>query len=769
MSVRIYQLSKQIGIENRELLALLRERGFAVKSVSSTIDNISADALIKEYAAEQEAPPKSTFKPEEAREPEQKTKSPMQSKLPEGVFVKSKEEVIREQEHKKTIKSLGSSPVTGVVRPTSLGSETVTSVVKEEEKTPLPPEPKNHDSARTPQVKIPRPLVEVGDQQPSSLPDLEVEEKSKSKSQVVRIKPPIIVRDFALSIGLKPFRLISELMEMGIFASMNQVIPEEVASQVAKNHDFTLEIKHRGEIQKQEKKDVQKRDIDESELLEPRPPVVCILGHVDHGKTTLLDTIRKTSVAAREVGGITQHIGAYQVTHNGNNITFIDTPGHAAFAKMRERGANVTDIAVLVVAADDGFKPQTNEALQFAQKAGVPVVVAINKTDVQGANIEQVKVELQQKGITSEDWGGETLTVPISALKGEGLQELLDAILLQSEFMELKANPKGSVEGVVIEARVEVGQGGTASGIVQKGTLKVGDTLICGEAYCKVRAIINDQGNKIQSASPSMPVNIIGWSKLPEAGSLFQKVANEKVARRKVQEQAGIDRRESSASALSPISSEDFMNSIAQTQEKVLKVILKADTQGSAEALASCLEATQSDKITLDILSSEAGQISKNDIARASAAGAIIVGFNVKSESGVAGLAKHHNTQILQHNIIYEIIDQVKEVMIDLLDPEIRQNRLGAAQVRQTFPVSKGLVAGCMVTEGRIKRDSFAKVMRADKVVCESRISTLKRFKEDTSEVRAGYECGIQIDGFNSYKEGDIIESFEIEKVRAAL
>ena len=597
------------------------------------------------------------------------------------------------------------------------------------------------------------------------------------KKKVIMVKPPIIVRDFAKSIDIKPFRLISELMDMGIFASMNQAIEEPVAIRIAQNHGFELDIKHRGEQQQQQlaaaaaKREMAKRIEDDIKNYVARPPIVCILGHVDHGKTTLLDTIRNTNVVAGEAGGITQHTAAYQVECNGKKITFLDTPGHAAFSKMRERGANVTDIAILVVAADDGFMPQTDEALSFAQKAGVPIVVAINKMDAKGANIDRVKQQMQKRGITSEDWGGEVLCSPISALKNTNIDKLLELVLLQAEMMDLKANPKATVEGVVIESQLEPGRGATSTVIVRTGTMKAGDVLVCGENWCKVRALLDDRGKKMDKATPATPAVVMGWSGAPEAGESFKRVENDRTAR-KMTEEAILERKKEAAAEVAPkpTSLEELMAAIENKDQKIFKCIVKSDVSGTVEALVACLEDIKSDKVKLEVISSGIGQISKTDVDFAATAEASIVAFNVKQENGVASFAKHKGVDFITHNIIYELINQVREAMKNLLEPELRENKLGAAEVRALFSVSKGgKVAGCMVTEGVVKRDKFARVFRKGKEISKGKISDIKRFKDDVSEVRAGYECGISLNNFEDFETGDIIESFEILEIRPDL
>ena len=625
-------------------------------------------------------------------------------------------------------------------------------------------------------VRRPAPVVPV---QPAADSKAEQPQASDvaSGTKTLQVKPPIIVREFAKSMDVKPFRLISELMDMGIFASMNQAIEENTAVEIAKRHGFTLDIKRRGEQQQQQlaaaarKRELERMIIEDIKNFVPRPPIVCILGHVDHGKTTLLDTIRKTNVVAGEAGGITQHTAAYQVMASGKKITFLDTPGHAAFSKMRERGANVTDIAILVVAADDGFMPQTDEALNFAQKAGVPIVVAINKMDAKGANIDRVKQQMQKRGITSEDWGGEVLCQPISALKGDNIDKLLDLVLLQAEMMELKANPKAPAEGVIIESQLEAGRGATSTVIVRSGTLKAGDVVVCGEHWCKVRALLDDKGKKIPSAEPSTPAIVMGWTGAPEAGDSFSKVENDRQAR-KITEEAILERKKLAAaeSAPKPTSIEELMAAIENQDQKVFKCIVKSDVSGTVEALVACLNDIKSDKVKLEVISGSVGQITKNDVDFAATAGASIVAFNVKQENGVAGVAKHKGVQIITHNIIYELINQVKDAMKNLLDPELKENKLGAAEVRALFNVSKGgKVAGCMVTEGMVKRDKFARVFRKGKEISKGKISDIKRFKDDVAEVRAGYECGISLNNFTDFEAGDVIECFEILEIRPDL
>ncbi len=600
--------------------------------------------------------------------------------------------------------------------------------------------------------------------------------------KLISMKPPVIVRDFATALGMRPFQLISELMQMGIFAAITQSLDEAVAAKLAEKHGFLLEVKHRGDpvvlAQKEKEKKEKKLVIeDDTKDLVLRPPVVCILGHVDHGKTSLLDAIRKADVAKGEAGGITQHIGAYQIDFNDRKITFLDTPGHAAFTKMRSRGASATDVAILVVAADDGFMPQTDEALKIAlnEKAQhaekFALLVAVNKMDVKGANLDQVKGQMQQRNIAPEDWGGETVTVPVSAIKGTGINELLEMILLQADVLELKANPKAEASGVIIESQVDVGRGPLATVIVQRGTLRAGDAIVCGANWAKVRAMFDDQGRSIKEAPPSTPARVIGWTGTPDSGTTFKVVKNAREAEKLAEEEQY--RLKKITTAADAVPKENTLDSlfanIAATQQKVLKVIIKTDVFGSTEAVRNILEAIKSTKVSLEIVSTDVGIITKNDVLMAGAAGSVVIGFNTKSENGVTPLAKHHGVRIETYAIIYELGDKVREMMADLLDPDLKETKTGVAEVRATFPLAKGFVAGCLVTEGKINRNASARVRRGKEIVHEGKIGTLKRFKDDANEVRAGLECGIKLDDFNGYQKGDFIECFEVQKVRAAL
>ena len=769
MSVRIHAIAKEIKKTSKELLEILAERGYELKSASSTIDNITAESLIEEFKSDDhESSDTEASDSEKSISDSQTDVKP--SKIP---LVKSKDDIEREKREQE------------VAELAEKESQNLEKIPNQEEReaeeveplkpTMAPPPPSSKASAPPPPLssagkpKIPAPPAPTG----SDTLD-PAEQDGVVEGNLVIVKPPIVVRDFAVLLGLKPFQLISELMEMGIFASMNQTIEEDVARKISKVKGFDLEIKHRGEKADKPKVKEEKIDEDDESLLQLRPPVVCILGHVDHGKTTLLDTIRKANVVAGEAGGITQHVGAYQIRHGDNKITFLDTPGHAAFSKIRERGANLTDVSVLVVAADDGFMPQTDEALKFAQRSQSALIVAINKMDAKGADADKVKTQMQERSIPSEDWGGDIVTVPISALNGDNVEELLDMILLQAEVMELKANPDAVSEGVIIEARQEIGRGPTATVIVQKGTLKIGDAIHCGEVYCKVKAMIDDQGNQVKNAPPSTPVNILGWSGVPAAGAIFRRCKNEREARREVdgylQDSKVVDSVPTEGDEQESSGVDALFAAISKSKATSYKVILKADVRGSLEALQGSLELIESDKILLEILQGDVGPITKNDVQMAKTSGADVIGFNVKLDNGVMGEAKHQGVQVFQNSIIYEIIDLVKDNMADLLEPEVIEKKTGRAEIRQVFKLSKGrTVAGSMVMEGSITRNKGARLLRGNEVLAEGKIDTLKRFKDDATEVKAGFECGIHLEGFDRYEEGDVIESFELEKTRPTL
>ena len=600
-------------------------------------------------------------------------------------------------------------------------------------------------------------------------PPAEADEKQQ---KVIHIKPPIIVKELALQLGLKPHQLIAELMALNIFANVNQTIEPDITTQICAKHGFVFEMERRekgGGVHKVEQVVVAPPPpvIEKKEELKARGPIITFMGHVDHGKTSLMDAIRKTRVAAGEAGGITQHIGAYAVDYKGTRITFIDTPGHAAFTAMRARGANVTDIVVLVVAADDGLMPQTLEAISHAKAAShVKIMVAINKIDLPSANIDRVKKQLQERELTPEDWGGETIICEVSATKGTGIDHLLEMMVLQAEVMELKASPTATARGTVIEAQVEPGRGPTATVIVQMGTLRVGDPFICGDYGGKIKSLMDDRARPIKEAGPSTPVKILGFSGLPEAGDEFLVMESERSAKT-LSEERLLERRADKLSVPQRATLESLLE--AADGKKHLRIVLKCDAQGSLEALSAALRQIESKKVDLEIVHAGVGPISESDILLGSASNAVVVGFNIKVENMAVNVAKREAVQIKLYSIIYELIDQIKEAMAGLLDPEHRETVIGHAEVKQIFKLSKGIVAGCLVTDGRIARTARARVLRRRQPVYDGGLSTLRRFQDDVKEVRVGLECGIKLGDFSEYQVGDIIECYQLEAVAQKL
>jgi translation initiation factor IF-2 len=585
----------------------------------------------------------------------------------------------------------------------------------------------------------------------------------KPIKRIIRIAEVIAVGDLAKRMGVKGGDLIKKLIEMGVFVNINQVIDADVASLVAS--EFGYEV----EKVSLERQDLLERKEDLPEQLKPRPPVVTIMGHVDHGKTMLLDAIRKTNVVEGEAGGITQHIGAYDVQLENGHVVFIDTPGHEAFTAMRARGAQVTDVVVLVVAADDGVMPQTKEAIDHARAAKVPIVVAINKIDKPNANPEKVKKDLADYSLVPEKWGGNTLFAEVSAKQKTGIMELLELILLQAEVLELKANPDKSVRGVIIEAKLDKGRGPVATLLVQEGTLKTGDVFIAGSQYGRVRAMLNDKGQKIEEARPSIPVEVVGFTDVPEAGETFIVISEERMAKQiSLYRQEKI--REKELSKLSKVSLEELYEQIKKGEVKELNVIIKADVQGSIEAVKEAFKKLSTDVVKVNILHDGVGGITETDVNLASASNAIIIGFNVRPGSKAQGLAGQERVDIRTYSIIYDAIDDIKKALEGLLEPTYKEHLLGRAEVIALFNIHKvGQAVGGIVLDGKVVRGSHARLLRDNVVIYDGRISSLKRFKEDTKDCVQGLECGIKIENFNDVKLGDIIESYEIEEIQTRL
>ena len=831
MPVRIYDISKKLGLENKEILAKAKALGIAAARVaSSSLDKITAEYLegeiLKEHpglGAPKPPPPAAQPAPEPivvVTAPPPPPPSPVPTQAveppPETALAPAPVEPI-------DVPPASAAPteVTEVAAPVP---ESI-AVAPAPPPPPLePPKPKVGEKVgfiqlpqkpvpkvgeRVGSVKLPaRPAEPVrGDQgrrgdarggrgqfppgrysgapqQRTAAPSRVPEPARQSPrlvlpegAQVITIKPPIIVRELADQLKQKPFKIIADLMEAGVFANVNQAIDEKIAAQVCAKYGVRFEVEKRAKGEGQVHAPAKKVEVDledKTDQLKPRPPVVTIMGHVDHGKTSLLDVIRKANVAAGEAGGITQHIGAYTISfphperkNELQQITFLDTPGHAAFSSMRARGANVTDIVVLVVAANDGVMPQTVEALNHAKAAKVPILVAVNKCDHPNANPMKVRQQLQEKGLVPDDWGGETIFVDCSALTKQGVDKLLEMILLQADLLELKANPDRNAKGNVIESGIEPG-GPMATVLVRKGTLRLGDVIICGEHYGKARALISEEGKRLKEATPSVAVKVLGLNGVPDAGQEFSVVDDERTARDLASERA-MEARAESQEEKRKVTLENLFATLDSQQGKVLKVVVKADTQGSVEAIVEAIKKIESDKVTLEIIHSDVGAISESDVILASASHGIILGFHTRVDSTAAEKAKHEGVQIKLYAIIYELIDEVKDAMAGLLDPLSKEIIAGSAEVRQVFQLSKGLpVAGSMVTSGRIVRGKV-RVRRRKDVIYEGVTQSLRRFQDEVNEVRAGMECGIRIEGFGEIQVGDVIECYTVEKVAQKL
>ena len=582
-----------------------------------------------------------------------------------------------------------------------------------------------------------------------------VPEQQKS----VELPDGLAVKDLADLLKVSPVQIIKELMKNGIIANINQQIDRDAATVVAT--DLGFEVTEPAPIERAEPEAL-KIDVEEDpSLLQPRPPVVTIMGHVDHGKTSLLDVIRETNVTAREAGGITQHIGAYQVELHGQKITFLDTPGHEAFTAMRARGAQATDIAVLVVAADDGVMPQTREAIDHARAANVPIVVAINKIDKADANPDRVKQQLAEIGVVAEEYGGDTIEVPVSARRKEGIDQLLEMILLVAEMGELKANPNRQGSGVVIEAKLDKARGPVATVLVKSGTLKVGDVLVAGGSYGKVKALFDNTGRRLRKVTPSMPAEVLGLNVVPTAGDVWKVVDDEKVAR----SMAASRTVEPIAEPAVPVTLDDVFSKIQAGQVKELNIVVKTDVQGSVEPIVVSLNRLQAGDVKARVIHSGTGNITESDVQLAAASGAVIIGFNARPEPGAKLLAEENKVDIRFYDVIYKLVEDIQKALTGLLEPTYSEVIDGHAEVRQIFKVGKGdAVAGLMVTDGKVARNDHVRVLRSGGVVFDGRLSSLRRFKEDAREVAAGYECGVHVDGFSGYEVGDILEFYRMER-----
>ena len=596
-----------------------------------------------------------------------------------------------------------------------------------------------------------------------------------SADKVIQLRGPIPLKDLAEMMGIRPNRLIADLMQLNVLVSINQRVDIERAGKIAEKYGYTVEMERtrRSATRKPTIKRLDEEDDipeDQPEDMKPRPPVVTFLGHVDHGKTSLMDYIREAKVVAGEAGGITQHIGAYSVEVAGRKITFLDTPGHAAFSAMRARGANLTDIAVIIIAADDGIMPQTREVIRQAQQAGVQLMVAINKCDLPSAKPDRVRQQLQGEGLTPEEWGGDLIVCEVSAMTGQGVDHLLEMILLQADMLELEANPDRRADGYVIEAQLELGRGPTATLLVSSGTLKQGDVVLIGEHFGRLRGLVDDRGRKVLKAGPATAVRVMGLSGVPEAGAEFRVMVNEKRAR-ELAEKFAQERKDAELTAASrTVTMDTLLEKLTEQEKKQLNVIVKGDTQGSVEAIVDSLRDIRSEKIALEIINTGVGNISTTDVQRAAASDSLVVGFQVGLDTGVAALARHENVRAQTFRIIYELFDHVKQAMLDLLDPEYREVHKGEAQIRAIFDIGrKGRVAGCQLLGGTIATRFRVRIKRAREVIFDGRIASLRHFQDEVPEVSDLQECGIFFDGFEDFAEGDIVECYAMEELERTL
>ncbi len=721
--MRVHELAKELGLTSKDLMAKVQALGGDVKGPMSVVE----DALIK------------------------KLKVPASS------------------EKAKSVASAKAAPV---------------KVVKTEtQKAPAKVEPKSAPAPVKVETPQPKPVVKITDKAPVPAPKkpepapapapvvvaapVKTPAPAEETQKAIALRFPITVGNLAQETHQSIPMVIKSLMSVGVFANVNQLLNEEVAMTLAD----VLKIKIVKQVDEAEKYLAKEVHAEDAKKLKIRPPVVTMMGHVDHGKTSLLDAIRSANVVATEKGAITQHMGAYGVDIPGKgHVTFLDTPGHEAFTAMRARGANITDIVILVVAADDGVMPQTVEAIHHAREARCPIVVAINKIDLPSANLQKVKGELQSHDLAPEDWGGKTICMEVSAKTKKGIPELLDMLLLQAEVMELKANPDCEASGTVVEAHLTQGSGPVATGIVQRGTLRVGDVVVCGVYFGKVRALKNDRGKQVPEAGPSYAISIMGLSGVPEAGDTFVTVEDERMAR-KITEQRALEKRERElSSAAKHLSLENLYDRLSEGDFKELKIIIKADVQGSMEALAQSLEKCSNDQCQVRVIHSGTGPISESDVMLAHASDAVVLGFHVRADTKAETMAQKEGVDLRYYNIIYEAIEDVRKAMEGLLEPTYSEVIDGRAEVRQTFQSSKaGVIGGGYVTKGKIIRNHMVRVIRNNVIIYTGKLTSLKRFKDDVRDVAQGYECGLSLDGSNDLKQGDFIECYHLDKVATKL
>ncbi|MBZ0170004.1 translation initiation factor IF-2 [Candidatus Methylomirabilis lanthanidiphila] len=797
--IRVYDLAKSLGISSKELLDRLEQLGLHFKSHSSNVDEDHVRSLLIAATSEKqsrpkpkllETPPPVHATPAESRRPrtgkaeapimlpETSTRKPARSKPAETKEPSGAKPITEETspagkvsvvEHKgpqkpKAVSSLHPTQETAVLkRPSAVPLEPPQRPVAAA--TTVKAGPSSQPPIPPPPVTVPGPRATVAP--PAQEPSVQVEETQRVLSvpsrPIIKIAETITVKELAENISMSPSEVIKQLIKMGIMTTINQPLDVEVVKRAADRLGFSVEV------MPLEETTAGAEEIEDLSLLLPRSPVVTIMGHVDHGKTSLLDAIRQTNVIASEAGGITQHIGAYQVDLPGGKITFLDTPGHEAFTAMRARGAQATDIVVLVVAADDGVMPQTLEAVSHAKDAGVPILVAVNKIDKPGADSNRVMQQLAEQGLVPEDWGGQTIYAEVSAKKKIGIDHLLEMLLLLAEIQELKANPHKAAKGVIIEAELDRGRGPVATVLVQQGTLKVGDVIVAGLHSGRVRAMNNDKGKRVQAAGPATPVEVLGLSGVAMAGDTFVVVSDERKAR-----QIALSRqqkhREETIVSKHRVTLEDLHRRIQEGEVKELRMIIKGDVQGSIGPFRESLGRIGTDAVRLKVIHASVGAINETDVMLASASNAVIVGFHVRPEPKAQKLAEQEGVEVRLYTVIYDAINEIRQAMEGLLEPTYIERSIGRVEVRQVFAVPKvGAVAGSMVVDGKVCRDSQVRLIRDSKVVHKGRVGSLRRFKEDVREVQNGFECGVGLVNYNDIKVGDVLEVFELESVAQKL
>jgi translation initiation factor IF-2 len=740
--VRVYEVAKQLNISTKEIMNKLKEYGFEVHSHMSTLADKEAD-LIKAYYTKQ-TKQASDVAPKQTKE-NLAQKNQANKAVKENIKQEPKEKSaeVSKQESKVENKKDNSTNITQVKNP-----KQQVVIPQNNKKTKKNKKNKNRKQEKAGHMGQKNLDNEMNNQQ--------------DEIKVIQVPQSITVKELAEKIGVSATDIIKILMKQGVMATINQEIDFEKATQIGEAFDILVEEAEEIDLLEE----LFSEEPEKEEDLVERPPVVVVMGHVDHGKTSLLDAIRSTHITEKEAGGITQHIGASTVSLNGKKITFLDTPGHEAFTAMRMRGAQVTDIAILVVAADDGVMPQTIEAINHAKAAGVQIIVAVNKMDKPGANPDRVKQELSEQGLLVEDWGGDTICVPVSALKGEGLDSLLEMILLVSEMSNFRANPNKVARGTIIEAQLDKGRGPVATVLVQNGTLKIGDPIVAGSTFGRIRAMIDDKGRQVKKATPSSPVEILGLSEVPVAGDMFYVTNNDKQARQASEKVKAQGREQMLGQSMQKVSLDDLYTQIQEGKVKELNIVVKADVQGSVEAVRQSLEKLSNPEVRIRTLHGGVGAITESDVMLASASGAIIIGFNVRPEPSTKVIAEKEQVDIRLYRIIYNAIEDIESAMKGMLDPEFVEKVTGHAQIRQTFKVSGlGTVGGAYVTDGKIARNSGVRIVRDGIVVYEGKLTSLKRFKDDAKEVSTNYECGVMFERFNDLKENDVVEAFIMEEV----